>query len=111
MMGKAIAQVNSYFVKGMSSILFIDEEESKRENALACLRCGKCVFACPMGLEPYLLHFLVENSRFEECEKNGIMNCIECGSCQYGCPSCRPLLDMIRTGKIKTGAMIRARKN
>ena len=47
--------------------------------------------------------------RFEDCEKEGIMNCIECGCCQFTCPANRPLLDNVRIGKNKTGAMIRAR--
>jgi electron transport complex protein RnfC len=109
MMGKAIANINSYFVKGMSSLLFIDESESKRGVVEECIRCGKCVTACPMGLEPYLLYTLATRADYEECEKHGIMNCIECGSCQYGCPAFRPLLDMIRVGKNKTGYMIRTR--
>lgn len=109
MMGKAIANINSYFVKGMSSLLFIDESESKRGVVEECIRCGKCVTACPMGLEPYLLYALATRADYEECEKHGIMNCIECGSCQYGCPAFRPLLDMIRVGKNKTGYMIRTR--
>lgn len=109
MMGKAIANINSYFVKGMSSLLFIDESESKRRVVEECIRCGKCVTACPMGLEPYLLYTLATRADYEECEKHGIMNCIECGSCQYGCPAFRPLLDMIRVGKNKTGYMIRTR--
>jgi electron transport complex protein RnfC len=109
MMGKAIANINSYFVKGMSSLLFIDESESKRRVVEECIRCGKCVTACPMGLEPYLLYALATRADYEECEKHGIMNCIECGSCQYGCPAFRPLLDMIRVGKNKTGYMIRTR--
>ena len=62
-----------------------------------------------MGLEPYRLHALSEALRFEDCEKEGIMNCIECGSCQFTCPANRPILDNVRVGKNKTGAMIRAR--
>lgn len=110
MMGKAIANLNAFVVKGMSSLLFLDENETKRGKVAACLHCGKCLYACPMRLEPFLLHSLVEYARFEECEKNGIMNCIECGSCQYVCPSYRPILDMIRTGKIKINALKRMKK-
>ena len=110
MMGKAISNLNAYTVKGMSSLLLMTEKESKRGEVYECLRCGKCVQACPMGLEPYMLHALTDLQRYEDCEKHGIMNCIECGSCSFGCPSNRPILDMIRVGKNKTGAMIRARK-
>ena len=110
MMGKAISNLNAFTVKGMSSLLLMTEKESKRGEVYECLRCGKCVQACPMGLEPYMLHALTDLQRYEDCEKYGIMNCIECGSCSFGCPSNRPILDMIRVGKNKTGAMIRARK-
>lgn len=110
MMGKAMSNVNAYTVKGMSSLLLMSDKESKRGEVYECLRCGKCVHACPMGLEPYMLYAYSDAQRYEDCEKRGIMNCIECGSCSFGCPSNRPLLDIIRLGKNRTGAMIRARK-
>ena len=110
MMGKAIAEVNTFVSKGMSSLLLMDESESKRDRVYPCLRCGKCIGVCPMGLQPYILQAFSELKRYEDCESYGIMNCIECGSCQYGCPSFRPLLDYIRTGKAKTGLMNRNRK-
>lgn len=109
MMGKAITNLGAYAGKGMSSLLFISEAEAKRGPVSNCIRCGKCVAGCPMGLEPYRLHALAEQQRLEDCEKAGIMNCIECGCCQFTCPANRPILDNIRVGKNKTGAMIRAR--
>lgn len=110
MMGKAIANLNTFTVKGMSSLLLLDEKESKRGAEQNCLRCGKCVYGCPMGLEPYLLHAYVLKQDWENCEKHGIMNCCECGSCSFSCPANRSILDFIRVGKNKTGAMIRNRK-
>lgn len=110
MMGKAMTNPNAFIVKGMSSILFMDESESKRGKALNCIRCGKCVQACPMGLEPYKLQAFSEAARYDDCEKYGIMNCLECGCCQFTCPAYRPLLDWLRIAKTKTGAIIRARK-
>jgi electron transport complex protein RnfC len=109
MMGKAVANLNAYITKGFSSLLQINAKEAKRLEAVNCIRCGKCVDACPMGLEPYFLSPLAENSRWEDTEKEQIMSCIECGSCQFICPANRPLLDYIRLGKNKTGSMIRAR--
>ncbi len=109
MMGKAMSNLDSYVAKGMSSLLFMNEKESVRGKVYPCIRCGKCVNGCPMGLESTLLCTLSELQRWEECEKHGIMNCIECGSCAYICPANRPLLDYIRVGKAKTSAMIRAR--
>ena len=109
MMGKAIANLGAYTAKGMSSLLFMNDAESVRGEVHPCLRCGKCVSVCPMGLEPYMLHTFTDLKRWDDTEKYGIMNCIECGSCSFICPSNRPILDMIRVGKAKTGGIIRAR--
>ena len=79
----------------------MNEKESKRGETINCIRCGKCVLGCPMRLEPYLLAPLVEKKDYEACEANGILDCIECGSCSYNCPAFRPLLDLIRVGKVE----------
>lgn len=109
MMGKAMSNLDGYVVKGMGSFLYMNDEEGKRGQMYPCIRCGRCVHACPMGLEPLMLYANTDLKRFEETEKLGIMNCIECGSCSFSCPANRPLVDIIRVGKAKTGAMIRAR--
>ena len=85
------------------------DKEAQPRQVGNCLRCGKCVNVCPMGLEPYLLSRLAKNNMFEETEANYIMDCIECGSCEYTCPANIPLLDYIRYGKNKTGQLIRSR--
>jgi electron transport complex protein RnfC len=109
MMGKAIANTNACITKGFTSLLQMNAKEAKRLEMVNCIRCGKCVDACPMGIEPYLLAPIVERSRWQDAEQEAITNCIECGSCQFICPANRPLLDYIRLGKYKTGEMIRAR--
>lgn len=109
MMGKAISNLNAYVSKGMSSMLFMKEEESSRHKSGNCIRCAKCVEACPMGLEPYLLEKLSEQHQAEGMEQNRIYDCIECGCCQFTCPAFRPLLDRIRVGKSKVMGIIRAR--
>ncbi|QIA07764.1 electron transport complex subunit RsxC [Draconibacterium halophilum] len=110
MMGRAIASLDVPVTKGTSGILLIKEEESKRQEIEPCIRCSRCTSVCPMGLEPYLLMTLGEKQIFDRAENERIMDCIECGSCSYTCPSSRPLLDYIRLGKGKVGAMIRSRK-
>ncbi len=110
MMGKAITDLNIYTTKGFSSILIIREKEARRSQASNCIRCAKCVDVCPMGLEPYLLSAYAERSRWDDTEQHHIMDCIECGCCQFTCPAHRPLLDLIRLGKNRTGAIIRARQ-
>lgn len=111
MMGKALNSLEAPIVKGSSGILIMPDEESHRHEVQPCIRCTKCVNVCPMGLEPYLLQALAERELWERCETEKVMDCIECGSCSYTCPASRPLLDYIRLGKNRVGAIIRARKN
>lgn len=109
MMGKAIMDTSAPTVKTTSSILVMNEKEAKRQEHTPCIRCGKCVDACPMGLEPVLLSTLCSQDKWEEAEKECVMDCIECGCCLFTCPANRPLLDLIRVGKFKVGALRRAR--
>ena len=109
MMGKALNDLDVPVTKGTSGILLFPRSESSRKEVLACIRCGRCLNVCPMGLEPYLLTVLAEKQRHDDCEKERIMDCMECGSCLYVCPSGRPLLDYIRVGKVRVGKMIRER--
>ncbi|MCF6181728.1 4Fe-4S dicluster domain-containing protein [Lutibacter sp.] len=99
MMGKAIKNTDVPVTKGTSGILVISEDEASRGEQQNCIRCGKCVSVCPMGLEPNLLMDLSEKGFYEKASSEDIMTCIECGSCSYVCPSHRPLLDYIRFGK------------
>ena len=110
MMGKALENIGIPVVKGTSGVLVMLQDEAKRKKTQSCIRCAKCVNVCCMGLEPYLLATLSAHGDFERVEKENIMSCIECGSCQFTCPSNRPMLDYIRLGKAKVGAMIRARQ-
>ena len=99
MMGKAIKKLNTPITKGTSGIVLLSDDESHREEATNCIRCGECVYVCPMGLEPHLLMNLTEKHLWDKTCGEDIMTCIECGSCSYVCPSHRPLLDYIRFGK------------
>ncbi|MBN1463347.1 MAG: electron transport complex subunit RsxC [Paludibacteraceae bacterium] len=110
MMGKALVSVDVPMTKGSSGLLMIPEAEAQRQTIRNCIRCGKCVSACAMGIEPFLLMATSERAMWEEAESAHIMDCIECGSCMFVCPSNRPLLDYIRLGKAKVGAIIRSRK-
>jgi electron transport complex protein RnfC len=91
--------------------LIIPGKKARRQKEVNCIRCGKCVDACPMGLEPYLLKQLSQLERYEECEVNAIMDCIECGSCSFTCPANLPLLDYIKLGKTELNKIIRNRKD
>lgn len=111
MMGKAVTHTDIPVTKGTSGILMLPEKEAKRGEAMPCIRCSRCVSVCPMGLEPFLLMTVSEKQLWDRAEYEHIMDCIECGSCSFTCPANRPLLDYVRLGKGKVGAIIRSRKN
>ena len=110
MMGKAINSLEIPVAKGTSGILMLPKSLAHRGEPAACIRCGKCVDACPMGLEPYLLSKLAKLKRFDDLEANHITDCISCGCCMFACPSNRPILDYMNFGKGKVMAIIRSRK-
>ncbi len=110
MMGKALKNTEVPVTKGTSGILMISAEETSRKEVYNCLRCGECIEACPMGLEPFLLMSYAEKGLFESAVKEAVLTCVECGSCSYVCPSNRPLLEYIRYGKINAIKLEKAKK-
>lgn len=109
MMGKAVSRMEAASVKSTSAFLLLTQEETKRGEESNCIRCAKCVDACPMGLEPYLLNRLSRAGRIDDLEINMVHDCIECGSCMYCCPANIPLLDTIRLSKAQVIKIIRSR--
>lgn len=109
MMGRALTTDEVPVCKGTNSITILSGSDARRKLADPCIRCGKCVNVCPMGLEPYLLATLSAKKMWERAEAEDVVSCIECGSCQFTCPSHRPILDNIRNGKSTVMGIIRAR--
>ncbi|RRC97865.1 electron transport complex subunit RsxC [Prevotella sp. OH937_COT-195] len=109
MMGKALMSMDVPICKGTNSVTIITGDEARRKEPQPCIRCAKCVNACPMGLEPYLLSAYSSMKYWEKLESESITSCIECGSCQFTCPSHRYLLDNIRLGKSTVMGIIRTR--
>lgn len=109
MMGKSVSSLDVPVCKGTNSITVISGDEARRKEAQPCIRCAKCVSACPMGLEPYLLATASAMHDWERVENEGIVSCISCGSCQFTCPSHRPILDNILLGKGAVMGIIKAR--
>ena len=110
MMGKALVSIDAPIVKGSNSITVVSGREARRHEPGPCLRCAKCVDACPMGLEPYLLATASSLKMWDKAEQEMITSCIECGSCQFTCPAYRPLLDNIRIGKQTVTGIIKAKQ-
>ncbi len=111
MMGRTIDNIDAPAVKGTSALLIFGENDAKRRPVEPCIRCGRCVDVCPMGLEPLLISTLSRLKRWDDAEQEKIVNCIECGSCSFICPASRPLLDYIRLGKTTVMGIIRSRKS
>lgn len=109
MMGKAVNSLDVPVGKGQNSVTILTDDDAHRKEAQPCIRCAKCVSACPMGLEPFLLATGSALKKWDLLEKEMITSCIECGSCQFSCPAHRPMLDNIRLGKQTVMGIIRSR--
>lgn len=99
MMGTAIYSLDVPVIKGTSAILCLTKEETQLPDQLNCIRCGKCVQACPMNLLPATLNSLALRHEYETFEKYQGLSCIECGSCSFVCPASRHLVQSFRTAK------------
>lgn len=103
MMGFALYSLDVPVTKGTSGILVMSEAEvSHAEDYLPCIRCGRCVDICPMGLMPSMLSLLSEVGRHDEAKEYNLWDCFECGSCAYVCPSKRPIVQLVRLAKSMT---------
>ena len=109
MMGKSVVSTDVTVCKGTNSITILTDADAHRKPVQPCIRCAKCVSACPMGLEPYLLATLSSFKEWERLEAEQVTSCISCGSCQFTCPSHRPILDNILQGKGVVMGIIKSR--
>ena len=100
MMGFAVSTLDIPITKTTPGILLLNHDEVNAQAYGPCIRCGFCLDACPMGLEPNNIGIYVEAGRGAETEPFGLMDdCFECGSCAYVCPSKRPLVQFIRLAR------------
>jgi electron transport complex protein RnfC len=104
MMGFAQNSLDVTVMKNTSGILLIPVETASQYTSEPCIRCGRCVEACPMDILPATISQAVENERFDLAAQLNVMACIECGSCSYICPSHRPLNQQFKRAKAEIAA-------
>lgn len=109
MMGVAQHDLDAPVMKATSGIVVLTQDEVRRQEETACLRCGKCIDACALHLLPTRLARLAQLGMIEEAERLNITTCMECGSCAYTCPANIPLVQWLRLGKQRVVHMQRNR--
>ncbi len=103
MMGFALYSLDIPVTKGTSGILVLPENEILHVEGFGpCIRCGRCIEICPMGLMPSMLSVLSEHEFYDSTREYNIFDCFECGSCTFVCPSKRPIVQFIRLAKSLT---------
>jgi electron transport complex protein RnfC len=111
MMGIAQHDLGSPVMKATSGIVVLTRGEVRAQEETACLRCGKCIDACPLHLMPTRLARLSQLNMTAEAERMSITVCMECGSCAFVCPANIPLVQWMRLGKQRVIHLQRGRKS
>jgi electron transport complex protein RnfC len=99
MMGMVQKSLDVPVVKGTSGILILTTNEVRDLSEYNCIRCSRCLDACPMILNPSLLGMMAKKGLWEEMKENNVLDCFECGSCSFVCPSGIPLVQSFRVAK------------
>ena len=112
MMGAAQYDLSVPTIKGVNAITVLGKANKFDVQDSHCLRCGKCIEACPMKLMPVLMYEALQTEDVQEMKANNVMDCIECGSCAYTCPASVPLVLGFRVAKqlIRNDAAMQAAK-
>jgi len=99
MMGRALPRLDLPLIKGMNGLILLTGRGPMEEGYGPCIQCGRCIDACPLGLEPDQVSIRVEAGKVLDTDPYGPIDCYECGCCTYVCPSARPLLQFMQVAK------------
>jgi len=111
MMGMAQRTLDVPIIKGTSGILILSQSDVNIGPERPCIRCGRCVDACPMGLIPSMLSILAERGAYAVAKAEyDLLDCVECGSCVYVCPAKRNIVHYVKLSKAQNAAMAAATK-
>ncbi len=101
MTGMCVANDQMPIAKSTNGIVVFTREEAISAEEDPCIRCAKCVDACPIGLNPYDMKISADAERWEECKKKNVLDCMLCGACAFICPARRWLTPSFRIAKQK----------
>ena len=90
--------------KANNGVVVYSAKEAAELEESPCIRCGRCVDACPIGLNPYKLKYLCEAGDMKGASDENVMDCVVCGSCSYICPARRHLTSAFKAMKDKIAA-------
>ena len=99
MMGTALYDLSASTIKGVNAVTILGKKNKYAVEEPQCLRCGKCIDACPMKLAPVLMYKALQSNDVEDMKSVNMLDCIECGCCAYTCPAGVPLVLAFRSGK------------
>jgi Na+-translocating ferredoxin:NAD+ oxidoreductase subunit C len=99
MMGRSLPRLDIPVIKGMNGLVLLTGVSPFEHGYGPCIQCGRCIEACPLGLEPDQVSVRVEAGKQLETEPYGAIDCYECGCCTYVCPSARPLVQFMQVAK------------
>ena len=99
MMGMSQYTLDVPVIKGTSGILVLPKSEVSTKSYGPCIRCARCIDACPMMLQPSYIGLYIEKGRYEDAKAYNLMDCFECGSCTFVCPANRPMVQWVKKAK------------
>jgi Na+-translocating ferredoxin:NAD+ oxidoreductase subunit C len=99
MMGASVANLDAPVLKGTTGVVVLTRDQVRDPASHPCIRCGRCLDACPLFLNPQVLGSLARAGRYDEMMEHHLADCMLCGCCAYICPSNIPLAQLFRLSK------------